>query len=84
MLEDFHTVASQLTYHRPRIPIISNVSGKQMPESEYGTAEYWVRQVREPVRFLDSMRWLECEGVRSFPGAWASRVLCWQMPTACR
>ncbi|MEW9534744.1 beta-ketoacyl synthase N-terminal-like domain-containing protein, partial [Microbispora sp. NPDC049125] len=55
MLEDFRRVAESLTYNTPRIPITFGHD-----------ADYWVAHVRQPVRFLDTMRTLEAEGVRVF------------------
>ncbi|WP_410658222.1 SDR family NAD(P)-dependent oxidoreductase [Amycolatopsis sp. lyj-112] len=60
MLDDFRTVAEGLTYQAPRIPVIS---GKL---AETGTAEYWVRHVRDAVRFCDTVKFLEAEGVTRF------------------
>lgn len=50
MLEEFRHIASRITYAAPRVPIISNVSGKVVGP-EIATADYWVRHVRAPVRF---------------------------------
>ncbi|WP_428849398.1 SDR family NAD(P)-dependent oxidoreductase, partial [Streptomyces lycopersici] len=43
MLEEFRTVAEGLTYRTPRLPM---AAGEQV-----ATADYWVRQVRDVVRF---------------------------------
>ncbi|MEU0931691.1 type I polyketide synthase, partial [Streptomyces solisilvae] len=47
MLEEFRQVASQLTYQEPRIAM---AAGEQVT-----TPEYWVRQVRDTVRFGDQV-----------------------------
>ncbi|WP_216311710.1 type I polyketide synthase, partial [Streptomyces nanshensis] len=55
MLEDFRAVVAGLSFGRPRIPVA--VPG------EVCDPEYWVRQVREPVRFDDTVRTLHDDGV---------------------
>ncbi|RGA05145.1 polyketide synthase, partial [Microbispora triticiradicis] len=45
MLADFAEVAESLTYGRPSIPIVSTVTGG-LADTEFGTAQYWVDQVR--------------------------------------
>ncbi|MEW9534747.1 beta-ketoacyl synthase N-terminal-like domain-containing protein, partial [Microbispora sp. NPDC049125] len=55
MLDDFRRVAESLSYNPPQIPITFGWD-----------ADYWVAHVRQPVRFLDTMRTLEAEGVRVF------------------
>ncbi|MDT7801035.1 MAG: hypothetical protein QOI78_4468, partial [Actinomycetota bacterium] len=64
MLDDFRAVAATLTFHAPRIPVVSTVSG----ELATGLTDpgYWAEQVRGTVRFLDAMRRLESRGVTTF------------------
>ncbi|WP_431044269.1 type I polyketide synthase [Streptomyces sp. P1-3] len=66
MLEAFRTVAEGLTYQAPKIPIVSNLTGAVVSAEEIATADFWVRHVRDAVRFLDGIRALEAEGVTTF------------------
>ena len=65
MLEAFGQVLSSVTFGTPRLPIVSNVTGRLATKEELCSAEYWVRQVRNPVRFVDGVRVLDAEGVRA-------------------
>jgi epothilone polyketide synthase D len=55
MLDDFRQVASQLTYSAPTVPIASNLTGA-LETTALCEPEYWVRHVRNAVRFPDGMR----------------------------
>ena len=48
MLEEFRKVAASVTYGTPQLPIVSNVTGRLATTEELCSAEYWVRQVRQP------------------------------------
>ncbi|MGW5745498.1 SDR family NAD(P)-dependent oxidoreductase, partial [Amycolatopsis sp. NPDC003861] len=63
MLDEFRAVAETLTYHPAEIPVLSNVSGAL---AEPFTADYWVRHVRETVRFADGIATLEAAGATVF------------------
>ncbi|MYX60519.1 SDR family NAD(P)-dependent oxidoreductase, partial [Streptomyces sp. SID8382] len=66
MLEAFRKVAESLTYEAPKIPVVSNLTGTIAPAAEIATAGFWVRHVREAVRFLDGMRAMEAQGVTTY------------------
>ena len=66
MLEDFGRVAEGVSFLEPQIPVVSNRSGGVAVGEELCTPGYWVRHVRDTVRFADGVRWLWGEGVRSF------------------
>ncbi|GAA1954820.1 hypothetical protein GCM10009754_25510 [Amycolatopsis minnesotensis] len=63
MLDEFREVVESLSFHSPQIPIVSTVTGVPVTADELGTADYWVRQVRQPVLFADGVRTLAAGGV---------------------
>ena len=65
MLDRFAEVAAALTFSEPALPIVSNVSG-ELAGDELASARYWVRHVREPVRFADGVRALCQAGATRF------------------
>jgi NADPH:quinone reductase-like Zn-dependent oxidoreductase/acyl carrier protein len=65
ILDEFAGVVEGLTLRPPTIPIASNVTGRV--ESElFAEPKYWVRQVREPVRFADGSAALRAAGGSRF------------------
>ncbi|MEU8146476.1 type I polyketide synthase [Nonomuraea sp. NPDC048901] len=63
MLAAFREVTEGLSYGSASVPVVSNVTGA--PVREF-TAEYWVRHVREAVRFADGVAFLHGQDVRTF------------------
>ncbi|NEO94115.1 MAG: type I polyketide synthase, partial [Moorea sp. SIO3G5] len=65
MLAEFETLANQITYHQPTIPIISNLTGTKADNS-IATAQYWVHHVRQPVKFAQGIKELNQQGCETF------------------
>ncbi|MEV5107868.1 SDR family NAD(P)-dependent oxidoreductase, partial [Streptomyces massasporeus] len=63
MLAEYEQVAATCTFRAPRVPLVSTVTGDWATAEELADPAYWVRQVREAVRFLDTVRTLEASGV---------------------
>ncbi|WP_327066355.1 type I polyketide synthase [Kitasatospora sp. NBC_01302] len=66
MLAEFGAVLAELDYAEPVIPIVSTLTGRPATAAELGTPEYWVRHVREGVRFADGIAALAGQGVTTF------------------
>ncbi|KKK49145.1 hypothetical protein LCGC14_3138000, partial [marine sediment metagenome] len=66
MLDEFAEVAKGLSFAAPKIPIVSNLTGEPVSEEQMCSPGYWVRHVREPVRFMDGMRFLKDAGVTNY------------------
>jgi malonyl CoA-acyl carrier protein transacylase/ribosomal protein S18 acetylase RimI-like enzyme/acyl carrier protein len=65
MLAEFAQIAEQITYTLPRLALVSNVTG-ELATQEVTTPAYWVRHVREPVRFAAGMNTLYQHGTTVF------------------
>ncbi|WP_225851353.1 acyltransferase domain-containing protein, partial [Streptomyces sp. HPF1205] len=63
VLGELGGVVAGLSFGEPVIPVVSTVVGGLV---DMGDAGYWVRQVREPVRFADAVEWLVGRGVTGF------------------
>lgn len=57
MLAEFREMASEMAFERPRVPVISNLSGR-CESAALTDPDYWVRHVRQPVRFADGVQTL--------------------------
>lgn len=58
ILDSFEQTASQVTFHAPNIPLVSNVTGQIMGQDEIPDAVYWRQHIREGVRFADAIETL--------------------------
>ncbi|HWM07093.1 MAG TPA: alpha/beta fold hydrolase, partial [Actinophytocola sp.] len=65
MLVELTEIAAGLTYHEPRVPVVSTLTG-HLAGPELARPDYWAEQARSPVRFLDGVRTLVELGVRTF------------------
>ena len=63
MLDAFKSVAQEVNYTQPDLPLISNVTGTVITTPL--SAEYWVKHVSAPVNFLASMNTLSQSSVNT-------------------
>ncbi|BBY10488.1 type I polyketide synthase [Mycobacterium marseillense] len=72
MLAEFSAVTAGIEPHPPRVGLVSNLTGR-LADADYGSAQYWVQHVRQPVRFFEGVRAAEAAGATTFlelgPGA---------------
>ncbi|MEU1488572.1 type I polyketide synthase [Streptomyces sp. NPDC005752] len=66
LLDAYRTVAVGLTFHPALIAIVSTVTGRLAEPGELADPEYWVRHLRQAVRFHDGTRSLQEQGATTF------------------
>ena len=66
MLAELEAVAAGLTFSEPKIPLISNTSGRELTAAQASSPAYWASQAREPVRFAGGIERLRELGARRF------------------
>uniref|UniRef100_UPI0030F497C1 type I polyketide synthase n=1 Tax=Streptomyces sp. GSL17-111 TaxID=3121596 RepID=UPI0030F497C1 len=75
VLDAFGDVVGRLALRSPRIPLLSNVTGDLAEPGQVSSPEYWVRHVREPVRFHDGVCRMLADGVTTVVEAGPGGVL---------
>jgi len=66
MLEELERVAAELSFSEPRIPVVSNLTGRPLSAEQLADPGYWADHVRHTVRYADGVRWLSGQGVENF------------------
>ncbi|WP_327035385.1 non-ribosomal peptide synthetase/type I polyketide synthase [Micromonospora ureilytica] len=54
VLDEFADHARRVTYHEPNRPYLTNLTGGPVTPGQVTDPAYWVRHMREPVRFAES------------------------------
>ncbi|KIE26574.1 polyketide synthase [Streptomyces sp. MUSC 125] len=66
ILDEFADAIRGLAFHAPRIPVVSNFTGRTATTDELTDPGYWARQIRGTVRFADGIRTLHDAGVSRY------------------
>ncbi|MER5932779.1 beta-ketoacyl synthase N-terminal-like domain-containing protein [Streptomyces sp. NPDC002054] len=66
MLDEFRDIVAGLSFAAPAVPVASCLTGAPLTAAEACDPDFWVRHVREPVRFLDAVAGLSADGAGAF------------------
>ena len=73
IMDDFERFAAGFYYARPKIPLLSNLTGEPLDVDPNDMPRYWREHIRRPVRFLESLNRLRRDECSIFlelgPGA---------------
>jgi [acyl-carrier-protein] S-malonyltransferase len=73
-VERLSAALADVTIRRPRVPVVSNVDAQPHDDPDE-IRRLLVKQVVEPVRWEDSLRWLLAQGCDQFYEVGPGRVL---------
>ncbi|KAF2430781.1 polyketide synthase [Tothia fuscella] len=82
MLDDFQAVVETMKFKPATIPVISTMTGRLARDGELQQVGYWIKQIRNAVRFRDAFQSLLNEGANIFLEIGPSPTLC-GMGAAC-
>jgi phthiocerol/phenolphthiocerol synthesis type-I polyketide synthase C len=66
MRDELERIAERFDYREPKIPLITNVTGRPLEPGQAPDARHWRDHARQPVRFADGMRAMVGLGVNVF------------------
>ncbi|MEJ2691910.1 MAG: beta-ketoacyl synthase N-terminal-like domain-containing protein [Candidatus Thiodiazotropha sp.] len=66
ILEEFATALAKIEFRPLLVPLACNVDGRLLKAGELMDANYWVRQVREPVQYLDCVKSCDAYGISHY------------------
>jgi acyl transferase domain-containing protein/thioesterase domain-containing protein/aryl carrier-like protein len=75
ILSEFERFCRTITFQKPRIPFVSNLSGTWITDQEAIDPAYWVRHLRNTVRFDQGARTLMAGGSRALLEVGPGRTL---------
>jgi acyl transferase domain-containing protein len=75
ILGEYEQALSEVTLHAPTIPFVSSLTGEWIRPEEVTQPSYWVRELRETVRFRDGISELAKEPNRIFLEVGAGQTL---------
>ncbi len=56
VLDEFKDIVEGIKRHAPKIPFVSNVTGTWISDEQAMSADYWVKHLRNTVRFADGVK----------------------------
>ena len=65
-LDAFAEVATAVSFTSPNMPVLSNVTGERASFEEMASPDYWIRHIREAVRFGDTVTAARKMGAMNF------------------
>lgn len=72
----FRKIAAKVVFATPRIPVVSNVTGRLATAEQLASPQYWAGHMLATVRFSDGLRQLEELGVTVFTELGPDGTLC--------
>jgi [acyl-carrier-protein] S-malonyltransferase len=64
-VQDFRSAVNRAEIRTPRIPIVSNITARPLPDAE-AIREEMLGQLTQPVQWVQSVEWMERQGVTEF------------------
>ncbi len=64
MVAEFKKVAKTIEYYLPKIPLVSNLTGK-LADHKIASADYWCQHILQPVQFAQSLDFLEQQNINT-------------------
>ncbi len=66
MLDEFERIANEISFSSPKVPLVSNLTGRVFAPDEIPDAKYWRKHIRAAVNFSDGVKTLADEGCTIF------------------